>query len=277
MPRFITRLIMITVVTVATTWFIVAIQEHPTEQKGVISLEGLYLEPLEGSKDEVPKFSDYNNIEAKKRAFFSYLLPEIRRQNRIVEKERAMVYLLQQELLDAPSSPQPFTKKQQKVYEQLKKKYQLNKVDGDSIEDILNQMLVRIDTIPEQLILVQAANESGWGTSRFAVDGYNFFGLWCFKTGCGFVPKQRDDEAIHEVAKFRDLSHSVMTYIRNINRLDAYKELRQIRKQLRENHKTVTAKALSEGLMRYSERGQEYIDELQSMLRVNKKYMELPL
>ena len=135
----------------------------------------------------------------------------------------------------------------------------------------------RVDTIPEQLILVQAANESGWGTSRFAVHGYNFFGLWCFKQGCGFVPRDRNDDAEHEVARFRDLSHSVMTYIRNLNRLYAYQGLRQIRLQLREDKQPVTAKALSEGLMSYSERGQDYIDELQSMLRVNKKYMEISL
>ena len=68
-----------------------------------------------------------------------------------------------------------------------------------------------------------------------------------------------------------------MTYIRNLNRLYAYQELRQIRLQLRKDNKPVSAKALSNGLMSYSERGQDYIDELQIMLRVNKKYMEVVL
>ncbi|MFQ3192663.1 MAG: Bax protein, partial [Paraglaciecola sp.] len=103
---------------------------------------------------------------------------------------------------------------------------------------------------------------------------YNFFGLWCFKKGCGFVPRQRNDGAEHEVAKFRDLSHAVMTYIRNINRHYAYKELRVIRQELRQSDKPVTARALAVGLSSYSERGQEYIDELLSMLRVNKKHMD---
>ena len=115
------------------------------------------------------------------------------------------------------------------------------------------------------------------GIAIFAVQGYNFFGLWCFKQGCGFVPRERNDDAKHEVAKFMDLSHSIMTYIRNLNRLYAYQGLRQIRLQLRKDNKPVTAKALTKGLMSYSERGQDYIDELLSMLRVNKKYMEVAL
>ena len=122
--------------------------------------------------------------------------------------------------------------------------------------------------------MVQAANESGWGASRFAQQGYNFFGLWCFKKGCGFVPKQRNDNAVHEVAKFRDLSHAVMTYTRNLNRHYAYKDLRMIRQNLRQADKPVSAKALAAGLSSYSERGQAYIDELLSMLRVNRKHMD---
>jgi Bax protein len=68
-----------------------------------------------------------------------------------------------------------------------------------------------------------------------------------------------------------------MTYIRNLNRLYAYQELRQIRLELRNNNKPVTAKALSKGLMSYSERGQDYIDELLSMLRINEKFMQATL
>jgi Bax protein len=66
-----------------------------------------------------------------------------------------------------------------------------------------------------------------------------------------------------------------MTYVRNLNRLFAYHDLREIRIQLRRDHKNITAEALVKGLSRYSERGQEYINELQSMIRVNRKHMEL--
>ena len=122
---------------------------------------------------------------------------------------------------------------------------------------------------------MQAANESAWGTSRFARQGYNFFGLWCFTEGCGFVPKRRNSDADHEVHKFRNLTVAVRTYFRNLNGHPAYKELRDIRYQLRQNNSEVTAEKLVHGLSKYSERGQEYIDELLDMLRFNRKFMEV--
>jgi Bax protein len=164
-------------------------------------------------------------------------------------------------------------KHQQKIFNKLIEKYQFSGDEELSLEQTIEVLIRRVDSIPEALILVQAANESGWGASRFAQQGYNFFGLWCFKKGCGFVPRQRDDDAKHEVAKFTDLSHAVMTYMRNLNRHYAYKDLRMIRENLRQDGKPVTARALASGLLSYSERGQEYINELKSMLRVNTKHM----
>jgi Bax protein len=236
-----------------------------------IHLDALYVAGLPTSREPVPDFSAYKDVVAKKKAFFAYLLPEIRRQNFIVLKERKMVLAL----YEMASNQQPFNTEQQQVFEYLLKKYQLMNKQKHSNEYLLSHLLKRVDVIPEALILVQAANESGWGTSRFAVDGYNFFGLWCFKKGCGFVPSRRNEDSNHEVAKFRDLSHAVMTYVRNLNRLYAYEELRTIRINLRRKGKKIVAEELVKGLSRYSERGQAYIDELLAMLRVNKKYMRV--
>jgi Bax protein len=236
----------------------------------IISLEGLHVTPLDSSLKVVPKFSGYNNVAEKKRAFFAYLHPEIQRQNEIVLIERKMVFALQDLFLQQ----QEFNTHQQKLFNKLAKKYQFTGDKVLTVELTLESLITKVDSIPEALILVQAANESGWGASRFAQQGYNFFGLWCFKKGCGFVPKQRNEGAEHEVAKFRDLSHAVMTYMRNLNRHYAYEDLRKIRQNLRQNDEIVTARALVLGLSNYSERGQEYIDELLDMLRVNTKHME---
>ena len=274
---FMLKLIKTSVVTIVvvfvTVILIVILQQlsNKDEVEDIISLEGLHIAPLESSKKAVPKFSDYSDVTEKKRAFFEYLQPEIQRQNAIVLKEREMVLALQEVFMQQ----QRFNKHQQKVFDKLANKYQFSSDEVQSVEQTLETLVRRVDTIPEALVLVQAANESGWGTSRFAQKGYNFFGLWCFKEGCGFVPKQRTDEAVHEVAKFKDLSHAVMTYIRNLNRHYAYKDLRIIRQNLRQEGKPVTAIALTAGLSSYSERGQEYIDELLSMLRVNTQYMDI--
>ncbi|AGH44948.1 glucosaminidase domain-containing protein [Paraglaciecola psychrophila] len=259
-------------VVISTIVFIVLLQQFKTKDvaEDIISLNGLHIAPLDSSRKAVPNFSDYADVIEKKQAFFAYLQPEIQRQNEIVLKEREMVIALQALFL----KQQEFNKHQKAVFKKLAKKYQFSSDKSLSVEQTLETLVRRVDTIPEALILVQAANESGWGESRFAQKGYNFFGLWCFKKGCGFVPKQRTDGAEHEVARFRDLSHAVMTYVRNINRHYAYKDLRVIRQILREADKPVTARALAVGLSSYSERGQEYIDELLSMLRVNRKHME---
>ena len=267
------KAIVVTLAVVFGTLFLIVLLQQLSSKddvENIISLEGLHIAPLDSSSKEVPKFSAYSDITEKKRAFFAYLQPEIHRQNTIVLKEREMVFALHKMFMQQ----QQFNKGQQKVFDKLAKKYQFNGDKPLTMEQTFASLITRVDTIPEALILVQAANESGWGTSRFAQEGYNFFGLWCFKKGCGFVPKQRNDEAVHEVAKFKNLSHAVMTYIRNLNRHYAYKDLRLIRQNLRQAGKPITARALAAGLSSYSERGQEYIDELLSMLRVNKKLMD---
>ena len=235
----------------------------------IISLEHLDIPPLPGGDLPVPDFAAIADITEKIKQFFAYFLPEIRRQNSIVLREREVVMALSSQYAQVPVlSPQ-----HRAVLDRLAKKYQL--VDEESTRALLRELVKRVDVIPPALILVQAANESAWGTSRFAQDGYNFFGLWCFRKGCGFVPTERGDEEAHEVAKFRNLSHAVMTYIRNLNRHYAYAELRDIRANLRAKNRPITAEALAQGLRSYSIRGQEYIDEILSMIRVNRKHMNL--
>jgi Bax protein len=264
--------VVIIAVLIPTIMLIVLLQQSKFKDvaQDIISLDGLDIPRLDSSTKPVPNFAGFSNVIEKKRAFFAYLQPEIQRQNEIILKEREMVLALQKVMLQQ----QNFNQHQQEVFNNLIKKYQFTGDKILSLEQTFKMLIRRVDTIPVALVLVQAANESGWGASRFAQEGYNFFGLWCFKKGCGFVPKQRNDNAVHEVAKFRDLSHAVMTYTRNLNRHYAYKDLRMIRQNLRQADKPVSAKALAAGLSSYSERGQAYIDELLSMLRVNRKHMD---
>jgi Bax protein len=136
-------------------------------------------------------------------------------------------------------------------------------------EAVFSKLKKRVDIIPASMALAQAANESGWGTSRFARQGNNYFGQWCFRKGCGIVPSERDDGGKHEVASFESASHSVKSYFRNINTNRAYKSLRETRAQLRSANKTIKGEVLAEDLQHYSERGEKYIEELQKIIRVN--------
>ena len=128
--------------------------------------------------------------------------------------------------------------------------------------------MVRVDTVPASLVLAQAANESAWGTSRFARRANNFFGVWCFTPGCGITPNRRDAGKTHEVRRYKSVQASVNHYIRMINTNNAYRELREIRAELRDENR-VNGLGLADGLLRYSERGPAYVRELKQMIRYN--------
>jgi len=83
------------------------------------------------------------------------------------------------------------------------------------------------------MFLAQAANESSWGTSRFAKEANNLFGQWCYTPGCGIVPAQREENEANEVRKFATINDTVRSYVRNINSYYAYKDLRVIREEIR--------------------------------------------
>jgi Bax protein len=134
----------------------------------------------------------------------------------------------------------------------------------------IQQLKTKVNFIPAALILAQAANESAWGTSRFAREGNNFFGQWCFSKGCGIVPNSRNSGANHEVASFDSPLGSVKSYIRNLNSHPTYALLRTLRQQSIDDGQRVSGELLAQGLIGYSERGEEYVKEIQSMIRYNK-------
>lgn len=224
---------------------------------------------VENADEPVPDFSKYTRVEEKKAAFFEYLRPAIVAQNEYIRTLRQLVQGYRAILI----SGETLSDNQQEELDWLMKEY---RVKGEQTQEaIFDELIRKIDIIPIELVLVQTANESAWGTSRFARNGYNFFGLWCFRTGCGFVPKLRDEDAKHEVAKFDDLSSAMYEYMRTLNSHPAYTDMRLIRLKQRNNQKPITANALAEGLTRYSERGEEYVDEIRQMIRINEDLMNL--
>lgn len=197
---------------------------------------------------KTPDFDQIANVNARKKAFFEYLLPAINKQN-------AKIVQLRRDIKTGNINQL-----------KLKKIYQYYRVEeGDT-----DSLLTRVDVIPASLILAQGAYESNWGRSRFAKYYHNFFGLWCFKKGCGIVPLQRSKTDTHEVAKFSSLDKGLEYYMRSINRNSAYRTLRQIRQHKREQQLAITGIALSEGLENYAEIGYDYVETVQSIIRYNK-------
>ena len=132
-----------------------------------------------------------------------------------------------------------------------------------------DQLLLKVDQVPVSLALAQAANESAWGTSRFAITGKNIFGQWCYREGCGMVPKKREGGARHEVRSFNTIAESVEAYLFNLNTNTFYEGFRLVRGEMRATGKELDSFELAFHLNRYSERGESYIDEIQTLIEQN--------
>lgn len=134
---------------------------------------------------------------------------------------------------------------------------------------IIDDLLYRLDEIPAGLAIGQAAYESGWGTSRFTIKGNALFGQWTYG-GEGMAPKQQRKElGDHKIAAFTWPFDSVRGYFLNLSTHPAYEDFRKIRAELRKDGKPLSSLALADGLISYSERGQEYVDSLKSLIRSN--------
>lgn len=220
------------------------------------------------AKKPLPDFNAIADVNAKKQAFFSYLRPYVRQENQRLQ-------LLREQLLDIAEKKQKKMRLSIEEYAFLYSLYEEFRLDVEETDlASLEELLLRVDVIPESLVLMQAANESAWGTSRFAVEGYNFFGQWCFREGCGMVPLNRAEDQFHEVARFDSPALAIRSYFYNLNTFHTYESLRQIRAELRAENRPLHAEYLANGLMAYSERGSEYIAEITAMIRFNRRLLE---
>lgn len=146
------------------------------------------------------------------------------------------------------------------------------RVDGDPLEEPAARaaLLARVDTIPVSLALAQAANESAWGSSRFAREARNLFGIWTYDASKGIVPRRRGAGKKHLVRRFDSLGDSVRYYMHTLNSHPAYAGLRERRAGLRDEGEEPSGMALSEGLEKYSAKGREYVRMIKDMIEDNR-------
>lgn len=214
----------------------------------------------------LPDFAAIDDINAKKKAFFNFIKPVVVKQNKKLLETRVKLNTW----IEKISLELPLSELEHNELNRLVKRYRIN--ENASTLTKLNALLVRVDVIPMPLVLAQAANESAWGTSRFSRIGLNFFGIWCYQQGCGMVPGGRDTGAKHEVAAFQSLEEAVTHYYDNINTNKAYSVFRAIRFELRSQEQKLSPAVLATGLLPYSERGVDYVNDITDMLRHNQKY-----
>jgi Bax protein len=218
---------------------------------------------------ELPDMTQFAASAERKAAFFGFLEPIVISKNARILSDRASL----REMAVALDAGRSLSSRQLDLLESLAEKYALDDGDADPAQQV-RQLLLRADAVPLPLVMVQAAKESGWGTSRFAREANNLFGQWCFEPGCGIVPERRPAGARHEVRDFDSVEDAVTAYLHNINTGRAYQRLREIRAQLRRAGEKPSAIALADGLLFYSERREEYVNEVKRMILQYHKFQQ---
>ena len=132
----------------------------------------------------------------------------------------------------------------------------------------LTTLKIRIDVIPVSLAIAQAAKETGWGTSRFALEGNALYGQWTWSED-GITPASAEAGSTHKVMKFKILQASVRAYQRNLNTHSGYKKFREARAIQRDNSGKLNSLLLVDYLDKYAETGKEYTLILKKIIEQN--------
>jgi len=201
-----------------------------------------------------------------KKDFVKTLLPLISYENQNVLLERSKldnikVYLDNNKTL--PESDLKFLYK-------ISKKYKL-KTKNKHKYDLVKELLDLVDIIPNSIVLAQAANESGWGTSRFATEFNALFGEYTYDYSNGVVPLLREEGEKHLVKMFDSVDKSIQSYFNNLNSHYAYAGFREVRKIMREKNNFSNIKLLVDELDSYAA-DTNYIETINSIIDVNKLY-----
>ena len=208
-------------------------------------------------------FDQLQDVKLKKKLFYLITLPIIHESNRLILDDREMVINIEKKFLRADLN-------ENEVNEtvRLAVKY---KLDYSTIDlKLFRDLKQRINIIPVSLALAQAIVESGWGQSRFALEGNALYGQWTTNEQKGIIPEDRDEDKTHAVRKFENLKQSVQAYMHNINTHRAYYSFRVVRRIAERVQYTDPISAKVKFLAAYAEIGQEYVDKLELIIESNK-------
>lgn len=212
------------------------------------AVEPIFLSKLPTGIDKI------DNITDRKKLFIKVILPLIIYENNQIDEDRDFLNQILREKNITPEESQ-----------WLDKKFTEYKVSNKNIEELK----VKMDIIPPSIALAQAAYESGWGTSRFAMEGNSLFGVRTWQKGKGMVPLERDEQSNFEVKSFKIIRASISAYKKNLNTHASYKEFREARAEQRNKKNKISGLELAKFLDKYSEIGYEYADRLQKIIQQN--------
>ena len=206
------------------------------------------------------------SVKDKKRLFFRVMAPIVLRINELILEDRVRA----KELTDRLSHGQSVTPDDQAWLTELAVKYKVLHSTSEGLDsNALTELLIRVDVVPPSLALAQAADESGWGTSRFAEQGNSLFGQWAWGKGLKPTGQRTSEFGDQRIAAFGSTAQAAYAYALNLNTQHAYGDLRLRRADLRRQKLRISGSVLAETLIHYSERGQAYVDELEALIQKN--------
>tara|TARA_B100000029_G_scaffold52526_1_gene47713 strand:+ start:3067 stop:4266 length:1200 start_codon:yes stop_codon:yes gene_type:complete len=194
------------------------------------------------------------DTKTKRELFIKILLPLILDENKKITDDRKKLFKI---------LGKNFNTIGERVW--LKRRFKEYKIDDQD----LAKLKMRMDIVPVSIAIAQAANESGWGTSRFALEGNALFGQWTWSKK-GISPKQKDPNQSHKILQFQVLKASVRAYKNNLNTHKAYQEFREVRAQLREEGKPIDGLKLTKYLKKYAAIGEKYVIILEDIIEKNR-------
>jgi Bax protein len=199
-----------------------------------------------------------------KKDFVKTLLPLISYQNQNILLERSKLEELRASLIDHNT----LSNTDLKFLDKISQKYRIKTADKHKY-DLVNELLNRVDIIPNSIVLAQAANESGWGSSRFAREFNALFGEYTYDYSDGVIPLLREEGEKHLVKTFASVDKSVQSYFNNLNSHYAYKDFREVREMMREKNNFSNIKLLVEELDSYAA-DINYITTINAIIDANK-------
>ena len=235
-------------------------------QAGVREVPRLYITKVPSRWRD--KTSEEMPVVDKKRAFFRLMGPLVLHANELIQADRQQL----ESTIATLRSGESISTREETFIREAAVAYKVAEGKGDvDITDqaLQDELIRRVDTLPPSLVLAQGAEESGWGTSRFAVEGNALFGMWTWDDE-GITPQQqRSEHGDHKIASYKTPMESVIAYMRNLNTHRSYETLRARRAELRSSGGKVTGWELAKTLTKYSERGQGYVDSLHGLMKTN--------
>ncbi len=207
-----------------------------------------------------PNFSTISLSDTRKQVFISWLLPLISHENTLIAKQRKEAV----RLYDLWQKGR-LSLRQKEWLVGVASEYEVEVERKGFTLGFWQNLLHRLDSVPPSLVLTQAAIETGWGTSRLAKDANNFFGIMCFRLGCGI----KSVGSVGEFRRFANAQASVSAYMNILNTKGAYRAARMERMRNRLLGDTPSGSELAKTLLNYSELGQRYVSLLIKIMQDN--------